>query len=84
MSTKQELEEIRRLNKIRSQKGEFARRRSKLDPYRGKIFELDELGASLSEIKDYIVTNLKADDRKGDFKLHRTTIQKYLKRFKHG
>jgi hypothetical protein len=63
---------------------EFARRKSKLDPYRTQIFALDKAGASLSEIKGYVVTNLTASDRKNGFKLHRTTIQKYLSRFKNG
>ena len=84
MDVEKELKEIRRLKKISLQKGEFARRKSKLDPYRVQIFELSKAGASLSEIKSYILTNLKNDDKEKGFKLHRTTIQKYIRRFTHG
>ena len=79
-----ELAKIRAKKKLQSQQGEYARRRSKLDSYRTQIFELYEDGASLSEIRSYIVTNLTKADREAGFKLHRTTIQKYIKRFERG
>lgn len=79
-----ELAKLRATKKLQSQKGEYARRKSKLDSYRTQIFELHEAGASLSEIQGYIVTNLTKADRKAGFTLHRTTIQKYIKRFERG
>ena len=79
-----ELTKIREKKHLASGKAEYAKRASKLDSYRGKIFELYEKGASLSEIQYYILTNLTKEHRKNGFKLHRTTIHKYIKRFTHG
>jgi hypothetical protein len=78
------LANMRAKKKLELGQGEYARRSSKLDPYRIPIFNLYEKGASLAEIHNYIVTNLTSSDRKNGFKLHRTTIQKYIKRFTHG
>ena len=79
-----ELEKIRAKKRLLTAQGEYAKRVSKLDPYRNKIFELYERGASLSEIQHYILANLTKIDRKNNFKLHRTTIHKYIKRFERG
>lgn len=79
-----ELSKIRAQKKLVSEKGEYAKRVSKLDPYRMQIFGLHEKGASLSEIQNYILTNLRKEDRNTNFKLHRTTINKYILRFKRG
>lgn len=84
MDAVKELEKIREWKRIASQKGEFARRKSKLDNYRTHIFDLYNEGASLSEIKRYILIHLTNEDKEKGFKLHRTTIQKYIKRFTHG
>lgn len=79
-----ELAKIIAHKKLVSGKGEYAKRISKLDPYREQIFKLYEKGASLSQIHSYIVTNLTKKDRKNGFKLHRTTIHKYIIRHERG
>ena len=79
-----ELAKIRAKKRLASGKGEYERRSSKLDPYREQIFNIYERGGSLSEIQSYIVTNLTKEDRKNGFKLHRTTIHKYIQRFELG
>ncbi|MCG6202022.1 hypothetical protein [Psychromonas antarctica] len=79
-----ELAKIRARKKLVAGKGEYAKRVSKLDPYREQIFDLHEKGASLSDTQNYILTNLTKEDRKKGFKLHRTTINKYILRFERG
>ena len=81
MDAKLELKKIRDAKKLQSQKSEFARRKSKLDVYRTPIFTLHYEGATLSEIQKYILNNLVKEDRENGFKVHRTTIQKYIQRF---